>query len=97
MIQIIKLLKLLKTIEPTLNTLQQPRLTSSVYGPTQTYASKRYLKTFKKPEEELAELEAEFAEEEKKKNKKFERLDFSAEGGDEYIKKMWLEEENGMP
>ena len=72
------------TTEPTLNTLQQPRLTSSVYSPTQNYASKRYLKTFKKPEEELAELEAEFAEEEKKKNKKFERLDFSAEGGDEW-------------
>ena len=73
--------KILPT-EPGINTLQQPNVSSS-YNPiyTNRSASKRYSKrVYKKPEEELAELEAEFAEEEAKKNSKYERLDFTEEG-----------------
>ena len=69
--------------EPTSNTLEQPKLSSSSYNPLNTYGPKGY-KTYKKPEEELAELEAEFAEEEEKKKKNYERLDFTVDGGDEW-------------
>ena len=73
--------KILPT-EPGINTLQQPNVSSS-YNPMNTHVStsKSYSKrVYKKPEEELAELEAEFAEEEKKKNSNYERLDFTDEG-----------------
>ena len=49
-----------------------------------TFGPKNYKRIYKKPEEELAELEAEFAEEEKKNQKKYERLDFTDQGGDEW-------------
>ena len=66
--------------EPGINTLQQPNVSSS-YNPmynNNRSTSKSYSKrVYKKPEEELAELEAEFAEEEAKKNSKYERLDFT--------------------
>ena len=69
--------------EPDINTLQQPNVSSS-YNPmynNNRSTSKSYSKrVYKKPEEELAELEAEFAEEEAKKNSKYERLDFTEEG-----------------
>ena len=61
--------------EPCISTLNQPKLSSSVCSPVN-----RYRRVYKNPEEELAELEAEFAEEEKKNNKRYERLDFSQEG-----------------
>ena len=73
--------KILPT-EPGINTLQQPNVSAS-YNPmyTNRSTSKSYSKrVYKKPEEELAELEAEFAEEEKKKNSNYERLDFTDEG-----------------
>ena len=66
--------------EPTVNTLEQPKLSSSVYSPLNTFGPKNYKIKYKKPEEELAELEAEFAEEEKKNKNKYERLDFTGEG-----------------
>ena len=69
--------------EPAISTLQQPKLSTSLYSPMNTYASKNS-RIFKKPEEELAELEAEFAEEEKKNMQKHERLDFTDLGGDEW-------------
>ena len=71
--------------EPGLNTIDQPKLNTlgTSYTPLNTYSSRKYRIKYKKPEEELAELEAEFAEEEKKNNKKYERLDFS-EHGDEW-------------
>ena len=53
--------------EPTVNTVQQPKTSSSVYSPLNTFGPKNYKIKYKKPEEELAELEAEFADEEKKK------------------------------
>ena len=65
--------------EPIDNTLEQPKTSKSTYNPLNTYGPKNY-KKYKKPEEELAELEAEFAEEEEKKKKKYERLDFTSEG-----------------
>ena len=75
--------KILST-EPGLSasTLDGPKLSSSVYSPMNRYRNRR---RYKKPEEELAELEAEFAEEEKKNknNKRYERLDFS-DVGDEW-------------
>ena len=61
--------------EPCISTLNQPKLSSSMYSP-----ANRYRRVYKNPEEELAELEAEFAEEEKKNNRRYERLDFSQEG-----------------
>ena len=73
--------KILPT-EPGVSTLQQPKVSSS-YNPMNTYGStsKSYSKrVYKKPEEELAELEAEFAEEEAKNKNKYERLDFTEEG-----------------
>ena len=66
--------------EPTENTLGQKKLSSSVYTPLNTFGPKNYKIKYKKPEEELAELEAEFAEEEKKNKNKYERLDFTGEG-----------------
>ena len=71
--------------EPNLNTLQQPRLSSSVNSPKTLFSSRNNILKYKSPEEELAELEKEFAEEEEKKKKKYERLDFSNEGGDEWF------------
>ena len=61
--------KILNT-EPTINS-------SSLYNPMKTLNNKR---RFKKPEEELAELEAEFEKEEKDNKKNFKRLDFTEEG-----------------
>ena len=60
--------------EPGISTLNQP-LSSSMCSPVS-----RYKRLYKSPEQELAELEAEFAEEEKKGNRRYERLDFSQEG-----------------
>ena len=68
--------------EPGISTLQQPNVSAS-YNPmyTNRSTSKSYSKrVYKKPEEELAELEAEFAEEEAKNKNKYERLDFTEEG-----------------
>ena len=65
--------------EPS-NLKEQPKLSSSVYTPLNTMGPKSYKIKYKKPEEELAELEKEFAEEEEKKNKNYERLDFTTEG-----------------
>ncbi len=65
--------------EPT-NKLEPQKLSSSVYAPLNTFGPKNYKIKYKKPEEELAELEKEFAEEEEKKNKNYERLDFTSEG-----------------
>ena len=45
--------------------------------PMNTYGSRR---KYKKPEEELAELEAEFSKEEEINKNNFKRLDFSKEG-----------------
>ena len=67
------------TTEPS-NLKEQPKLSSSVYTPLNTMGPKSYKIKYKKPEEELAELEKEFAEEEEKKNKNYERLDFTTEG-----------------
>ena len=68
--------------EPTLNTLDKPKLNSltTSYNPVNTLSNTKYRIKYKKPEEELAELEAEFAEEEKKNKKNYERLDFSDQG-----------------
>ena len=65
--------------EPS-NLKEEPKLSSSVYTPLNTMGPKSYKIKYKKPEEELAELEKEFAEEEEKKNKNYERLDFTTEG-----------------
>ena len=65
--------------EPS-NTLQPKNLSCSSYNPKKAFNSRRI---YKKPEEELAELEAEFAKDEKEKEKNFKRLDFS-EDGDEW-------------
>jgi hypothetical protein len=68
--------KILNT-EPTINTLGQKDFSSSLNNPMKTLNNKR---RFKKPEEELAELEAEFEKEEKVNKKNFKRLDFTEEG-----------------
>jgi len=68
--------KILNT-ERTINTLGQKDFSSSLYNPMKTLNNKR---RFKKPEEELAELEAEFEKEEKVNKKNFKRLDFTEEG-----------------
>ena len=78
--------------EPGISTLNQPKLSSSMYSPVN-----RYRKVYKSPEEELAELEAEFVEEEKKNNKRYERLDFSNEGDEwnaiaQYNRKLYEEQ-----
>ena len=59
------------------NTLEQRSLSSSMKNPLNTFCSRR---KYKKPEEELAELEAEFSKEEELNKKNFKRLDFSKEG-----------------
>ena len=69
--------KILST-ETLTNTLGKE---TSMYNPMNTYGSKR---RYKKPEEELAELEAEFAKDEEVNKKSYKRLDFSKEGGDEW-------------
>ena len=68
--------KILST-EPLINTLQQEKPSTSIYSPMNTYGTRR---RYKKPEEELAELEAEFAKDEEVKKKTYQRLDFSDEG-----------------
>jgi len=59
------------------NTLEQRSLSSSMKNPLNTFCSRR---KYKKPEEELAELEAEFSKEEEINKKNLKRLDFSKEG-----------------
>ena len=69
------------TTEPSLdNTLSNKKLINSSYNPLKTYGSRRM---YKKPEDELAELEAEFAKEENANKKNYQRLDFT-EQGDEW-------------
>ena len=70
--------KVLST-EPGINTLFEPKLSTSLYSPKRIYS-----RIYKSPEQELAELEAEFANETKndKENKRYERLDFSKEGNE---------------
>ena len=64
--------------EPLIDTLNNKRsLSSSMYSPMNAYGSKRI---YKKPEEELAELEAEFANDEEINKKNYKRLDFSGDG-----------------
>ena len=64
--------------EPLIDTLDNKRsLSSSMYNPINTYGSKRI---YKKPEEELAELEAELANDEEINKKNYKRLDFSKDG-----------------
>ena len=64
--------------EPLIDTLNNKRsLSSSMYSPMNAYGSKRI---YKKPEEELAELEAEFANDEEINKKNYKRLDFSKDG-----------------
>ena len=63
--------------EPLIDTLNNKRsLSSSMYSPMNAYGSKRI---YKKPEEELAELEAEFANDEEINKKNYKRLDFSGD------------------
>lgn len=85
------------TTEPMETTLEQPKLSSSGYNPVNTCGPRTSKKIYKKPEEELAELEAEFAEEEKKNQKKYTRLDFSDEGDEwsaiaKYNRKLYEEQ-----
>ena len=69
--------KILST-EPLISTLEkEKKLSSSMYSPMNTFGSKR---RYKKPEEELAELEAEFAKDEENNKQTYRRLDFSGEG-----------------
>ena len=75
----------ISSTEPNLTTLEQPRLSSSVNNLRSVYSTRNNVRKYKRPEEELAELEAEFAEEEAKKKKTYERLDFKEEGGDEWF------------
>ena len=66
------------TTEPSLdNTISPKNISNSSYNPLKTYGNRRM---YKKPEDELAELEAEFAKEENTKKKKYKRLDFTEEG-----------------
>ena len=71
-----KIPKILNT-EPSINPIDKTHFKSSQYNPMNTYCTKR---AYKNPEEELAELEAEFEKEEKDNKKNFTRLDFSKEG-----------------
>ena len=86
--------KILST-EPTMNTLNQPKnKTTSSYNPLNTFCAK---KKYKKPEEELAELEAEFAKDEEESKKNYKRLDFSDEGDEwsaiaKYNRKLYLDQ-----
>ena len=59
------------------NTLEPRSLSTSMKNPLNTFCSRR---KYKKPEEELAELEAEFAKDEEMNKKNIKRLDFSKEG-----------------
>ena len=70
--------KILAT-EPIVNTLQKKSLSTSTYSPINTYGSKR---KYKNPEEELAELEAEFAKDEQVNKQSYKRLDFTGEGNE---------------
>ena len=63
--------------EPAKDTLSQQNLSNSLYNPLKTNGNKRI---YKKPEEELAELEAEFAKEENENKNKYKKLDFTEEG-----------------
>ena len=68
------------TTEPCLdNTISNKKLnlTNSSYNPLKTYGNRRM---YKKPEDELAELEAEFAKEENANKKNYKRLDFTDQG-----------------
>ena len=67
------------TTEPIVNTLQKKSLSTSTYSPINTYGSKR---KYKNPEEELAELEAEFAKDEQINKQSYKRLDFTGEGNE---------------
>ena len=81
---------ILKSISPTILSTEPVLSTVNAnpnnqrYLPMKTFSTGSLTRTYKKPEEELAELEAEFAEDEEKKKKKYERLNFSQEGGDEW-------------
>ena len=85
--------KILNT-EPSKETLSQKNLSNSLYNPLKTFGNKR---KYKKPEEELAELEAEFAKEEKENKSKYKRLDFTEEGDEwsaiaKYNRKLYEDE-----
>ena len=80
--------------EPSKETLSQKNLSNSLYNPLKTFGNKR---KYKKPEEELAELEAEFAKEEKENKGKYKRLDFTEEGDEwsaiaKYNRKLYEDE-----
>ena len=80
--------------EPSMDTLCQKNLSNSLYNPLKTYGNKRM---YKMPEEELAELEAEFAKEEKENKNKYKRLDFTEEGDEwsaiaKYNRKLYEEQ-----
>ena len=88
--------KILNT-EVKINTLDRPKLSSSSYNPYSTYTTKNRKITYKSLEEELAELEAEFAKDEEIKNKNYERLDFTQEGDEwgamaKYNRKLYEEQ-----
>ena len=83
------------TIDPNANTLNQPR-EKKLKPSASMEVIPHQRRVYRNPEEELAELEAEFAEEEKKKKKKrnFIRIDFSDVGDEwqalaKYNKKMY--------
>ena len=85
--------KILNT-EPSINTLGQKDVSSSLYNPMKTLNNRR---RFKKPEEELAELEAELEKEEIDNKKNFKRLDFTEEGDEwsaiaKYNRKLYEEQ-----
>ena len=80
--------------EPSKETLSQKNLSNSLYNPLKTFGNRR---KYKKPEEELAELEAEFAKEEKENKSKYKRLDFTEEGDEwsaiaKYNRKLYEDE-----
>ena len=80
--------------EPSKETLSQKNLSNSLYNPLKTFGNKR---KYKKPEEELAELEAEFAKEEKENKSRYKRLDFTEEGDEwsaiaKYNRKLYEDE-----
>ena len=83
--------------DANINTLNKPKLSSSHYNPLNTFTPKPRNITYKSPEEELAELEAEFAKDEEAKNKNYERLDFTQEGDEwgamaKYNRKLYEEQ-----
>ena len=80
--------------EPSKDTLSQQNLRNSLYNPLRTFGNKR---KYKNPEEELAELEAEFAKEENENKNKYKRLDFTEEGDEwsaiaKYNRKLYEDE-----